>query len=361
MRMSFKGMLAAALVMSATAYASNDVDMPAEQGMIRASNDQVANQEGFYAAGSDVVKTAPEGVTEGMEVPFVEGKGSPRPIAGYAWCLITKPATYKTVKTECQVRPETFYTKCVPAEYAVQEVQVMVTQPKKVAYCLPAKVRCKKIKVMVEEAQTCYSIIPAEYKWVDKEIEVQAAGSTKVWIDAVYKTQEEKIMVKPPMRKLGEGDCATAKKDGDVSVCVTAECTPAEYITVTKEVLVKDGQVVDQPCAGRKQTVKVKTLVKPAEVKECVIPAKYEEIDAADIIEPSSVEFKTIPATYKPIKRLVMVKPESSVKVTVPAKSATQETKVIDTPESMVWKLVKKDGCEIKNADPKTVEEAPAK
>lgn len=356
MRMSFKGMLAAALVMSATAYASNDVDQPAEQGMIRASSDQVANQEGFYAAGNEVVKTATEGVKEGMEVPFVEGKGSPRPIAGYAWCLVTKPATYKTVATECQVRPETWYTKCVPAEYSVQEVQVMVTPAKKVAYCLPAKVRCKKIKVMVEEAQTCYSIIPAEYKWVEKEIEVQAAGSSKVWIPAVYKTVEEKIMVKPPMRKLGEGDCASAKSAGDVSVCVTAECTPAEYITITKEVLVKEGELVDTPCAGRKQTIKVKTLVKPAEVKECVIPAKYEEIDAAEIVEPSNVEFKTIPATYKSVKRLVMVKPESSVKVKVPAKVESKKTQVIDTPESMVWRLVKKDGCDIKSADPKTVE-----
>ena len=358
MRMSFKGMLAAALVLSATAYASNDVDQPAEQGMIRASSDQVANQEGFYAAGSEVVKTATEGVQEGLEVPFVEGKGSPRPISGYAWCLVTKPATYKTVQTECQVRPETWYSKCVPAEYAVQEAQVLVSPAKKVAFTLPAKVRCKKVKVLVEEAQTCYSIIPAEYKWVDKDIEVQPAGSTKVWIPAVYKTQEEKVLVKPPLRKLGEGDCSSAKAAGDVSICVTAECTPAEYITITKEVLVKEGELIDAPTAGRKQTVKVKTLVKPAEVKECVIPAKYEEIDAAEITEPSSVEFKTIPAVYKPIKRLVLVKPESSVKVKVPAKVESKPTQLLQTPESIVWRLVKKDGCDIKSAEPKTVEEA---
>lgn len=356
MSMSLKGMLAAALVMSATAFASNDVDMPAEQGMILASNEQAVNQEGFYAANAEVVKTATD-VKDGLEVPFVEGKGSPRPINGYAWCLVTKPATYKTVNSECQVRPETFYTKCVPAEYSVQEVSVMVAPAKKVAYCLPAKVRCKKIKVMVEEAQTCYSIIPAEYKWVEKEIEVQAAGTNKVWIPAVYKTEQEKIMVKPPMRKFGEGDCGVkANEKGDPALCVTSECSAAEYIAITKEVLVKEGELVDSPCAGRKQTIKVKSLVKPAEVKECVIPPKYEEIDAAEIVEPSGVEFKTVPAVYKCVKRLVMVKPESTVSVKVPAKYETKVSKVVDTPESMVWRLVKKDGCQISDSAPKAPE-----
>ncbi len=358
LRMSIKGMLVAgALLIGANAYASNDVDMPAEQGMVMASNDVAANQEGFYAANSEVVKTAAD-VKEGMEVPFVEGKGAPRPIAGYAWCLVTKPATYKSVPVECQVRPETFYTKCVPAEYCVQEVKVMVCPAKKVAYCLPAKVRCKKVKVMVEEAQTCYSIIPAEYKWVEKEIEVQAPSTSKVWIPAVYKTEEEKIMVKPPMRKCGEGDCDSVKANekGDPALCVTAECTPAAYETITKEVLVKEGNLVDNPCAGRKQTYKVKTLVKPAEVKECVIPPKYEEIDAAEIVEAAKVEFKCIPAVYKSVKRLVMVKPESTVKVKVPAKYETKMNKVVASGEQMVWRLVKKDGLNIKMMEPKTVE-----
>ena len=356
MRMSFKGMRAAALVFGATAYASNDVDMPAEQGMIMASNEEVANQVGFYAA-SSVVTTAAD-VKEGMEVPFVEGKGSPRPIAGYAWCLVSKPATTKKVEVECQVRPETFYTKCVPAEYAVQEVQVMVAPAKKVAYCLPSQVSCKKMKVMVEEAQTCYSIIPAEYKWVEKEIEIQAASSNKIWIPAVYKTVEEKIMVKPPMRKTGEGECSGQKANdkGDPALCVSAECTPAEYQTIVKEVLVKEGELVDAPCAGRQQTIKVKTLVKPAEIKETVIPAKYEEIDVAEIVKPGDVEFKTIPAVYKSVKRLVMVKPETSVKVKVPAKYETKVNQVIDMPEQMVWRLVKKDGCQIEMGNPVVTE-----
>lgn len=363
MRMSIKGiMLAAAVTLCGSAFASNDVDMPAEQGMIMASNDMVANQEGFYNNSESVVKTSAD-VEEGMEVPFVEGKGAPRPIAGFAWCLVTKPATYKQVATECMVRPETYYTKCVPAEYAMQEVKVMVSPAKKVAYCLPAKVRCKKMKVMVEEAQTCYSIIPAEYKMVEKEIEVQAASTTKMWIPAVYKTVEEKIMVKPPMRKCEEGECANTPIGGDndaPALCVSSECTPAEYVCVKKEVLVKEGELVDNPCAGRKQTISVKTLVKPAEVKECVIPPKYAEIDVAEVVDGAEVEFKTIPAVYKSIKRLVLVKPESTVEVKVPAKYETKMNKVIASPEQMVWKLVKKSKFTAKTVSEAKIVSAPA-
>lgn len=362
MRMSIKGiMLAAAVALCGSAFASNDVDMPAEQGMIMASNDMVANQQSFYNNSESVVKTAAD-IEEGMEVPFIEGKGSPRPIAGYAWCLVTKPATYKQVPVECMVRPETFYTKCVPAEYAMQEVKVMVSPAKKIAYCLPAKVACKKMKVMVEEAQTCYSIIPAEYKWVEKEIEVQAPSTTKLWIPAVYKTVQEKIMTKPPMRKCQEGECEGTKIGGDndaPALCVSSVCSPAEYVTITKEVLVKEGELVDNPCAGRKQTVKVKTLVKPAEVKECIIPPKYAEIDVAEVVGSADVEFKTIPAVYKSIKRLVLVKPETTVNVKVPAKYETKMNKVVASPEVMVWRLVKKSKFSAKTVGEPKIVDAP--
>ena len=339
--------VALACALTGAVFASADVDMPAEQGMVMTSNVEATALVGGAQA---EVKTAVNGnVQDGMEVPFIEGRGAPRPVAGYAWCLVTKPAQYVDKATEHLVRPETYYTKCVPAEYAVQECKIMICPPKKIAYALPAKVTCKKVKVMVEEPQTCYSIIPAEYKYVEKEIDIQAPSTSKTWIPAVYKTVEEKIMVKPPMRKCGEGTCAgqKANSEGDPALCVSSECSPAEYITITKEVLVKEGEVVDAPLAGRKQVVKVKTLCKPAEVKECIIPAKYEEIDVAEIAEPNKIEFKEIPAVYKSVKRLVMVKPESSVQVKVPAKYETKMMKVLANPEVMVWRLVKKDGCRI--------------
>lgn len=332
------------------AFASADVDMPAEQGVVMTSNVEASN---LVSGAGETIKTA-AGVQDGMEVPFIEARGAPRPVAGYAWCLVTKPAVYADKAAEHLVRPETYYTKCVAAEYAVQDCKIMICPPKKVAYALPAKVTCKKVKVLVEEAQTCYSIIPAEYKYVEKEIDVQAPALSKVWIPAVYKTVEEKIMVKPPMRKCGEGECAgqKANAEGDPALCVASDCSPAEYVTITKEVLVKEGEVVDSPLAGRKQTVKVKTLCKPAEVKECIIPPKYEEIDVAEMAEQCKVEFKEIPAVYKSVKRLVMVKPESAVQVKVPAKYETKLTKVLAQPEIMVWRLVKKDGCKINmNAD----------
>ncbi|GHS91657.1 hypothetical protein FACS1894139_08550 [Planctomycetales bacterium] len=345
----FGKVMAVAVAFTGAAMASADVDAPAEQGIMMTSN--VEADAGLVGGANAVVKTATASanVQEGLEVPFIEGRGAPRPVAGYAWCLVTKSAEYLDKVTETLVRPETYYTKCVPAEYAVQDCRIMVCPPKKIAYAVPAKVTCKKIKVLVEEAQVSYSIIPAEYKYVEKELDVQPSTTAKVWIPAVYKTVEEKIMVKPPMRKVGEGACVgqKANSEGDPALCVTSEYSPAEYVTITKEVLVKEGELVDSPLAGRKQTVKVKVLSKPAEVKECVIPPKYEEIAVAEVSEGSGVEFKSIPAVYKSIKRLVMVKPETSVQVKVPAKYESRLQKVLASPEIMVWRLVKKDGCDV--------------
>jgi hypothetical protein len=75
------------------------------------------------------------------QVPFKEGAPPPAAQPGEAWCLITKPATYRTVTEQITVRPATFYMETIPARFETRQETVMVSPESKRAVVVPAKYR----------------------------------------------------------------------------------------------------------------------------------------------------------------------------------------------------------------------------
>ncbi len=340
---------ALAIAMIASLGNAGGNDQPSEQGM-----DFCA-----YDAGDTVEKDSEVlgemAYKEGAEIPFAEGQTPPEAPAGYCWCLVTKKATYKTIKAEALVRPETWYNKRIPAKYAERESKVMICPPKKVGIGVPAVTKTKKVKVKVEDEMVCFRIIPAEFEMVEKDIEVMSGGEAVAYIPAKYKTVQEKIMVSPPIKKY-----TTAKRSGNESEitdeCYCVEETPAKFETVEKEVLVEEGKVVKTPNGGIKKKYTVKKVKKPAMIEKITIPAKYKEIDCQEIVEPATIRYETTPAKYKTIVQKCLVEPASFEKVKVSAKYQTLEKTVIDNPEKVVWRLLKKDDCEDVSVDGEMVD-----
>ena len=83
---------------------------------------------------------------------------------------------------------------------------------------------------------------------------------------------------------------------------------PAEYKTVSKQVLAGSAgeNVVDVP--AKYTTVKVQRLVSPARVEEKIIPPVYKTISVQKLISPARVEEAVVPAVYKSISEKKLIR-----------------------------------------------------
>ncbi len=273
------------------------------------------------------------------EMPFKEGQEPPVAEPGWAWCLVTKPATYKTVSEKVEASPATYYVERVPAEYEERDMTLVVEPERKVARYVPPVTKTVAERVMVEPESETYEVIPAQYEWAEKEVEVHEAYSEPVIHDAVYKTITEQVQLAPDRTQVVKVQC----EDG--YDCYTQVECPGKTITVAKKVLEKDYETTEKQVPAKTTTVRVRKLVKEAEVKRVSIPAKFETIQKTVVVEPGHYEYETVPAVTKTVKELVMIEPESTRRVEVAPVYETVTHRVIDQPAKKVWKKIRLSQC----------------
>jgi hypothetical protein len=75
---------------------------------------------------------------------------------GNVYCLKTTPAQYKTIKTECLVKPACVREVCVPAEYQTIRRQVVAAPAAVKKTCIPAE---------YEDVQRTVLVCPERIKW----------------------------------------------------------------------------------------------------------------------------------------------------------------------------------------------------
>lgn len=97
--------------------------------------------------------------------------------------------------------------------------------------------------------------------------------------------------------------------------CYARVLIPAQYKTVTENVLTKDA----------------------AERIE-IIPAKYTTAQENVLIKEASTKLEIIPAVYEEVQERVVVKPATQKIVEVPAKYDTVTEQVVETPAHTAWK-----------------------
>ncbi|MCZ7645148.1 MAG: hypothetical protein M5U26_07665 [Planctomycetota bacterium] len=268
------------------------------------------------------------------EVPFEEGKGPPAAKAGEGWCLVTKPAVYKTVTEQITVQPATHYATVIPAKYETKEETIQVAPETKVGSVVPASLKTEKVKVKVADEYESYEIVPAQWEWVEEDVVVKAASETLELIPASYKTVSEQVEIAPAKKFWKTG------KDNN---CYCYCETPAKFATITKQVLDKDASTRSIPIAAVSKKVKVHKLVKPAEVKKVVVPAEYIEVDRAVVDKAATVAYTSVPAKFETIRKEVQTAPEATQRVEVPAKTETISKQELVEPAKMVWRRMKCD------------------
>lgn len=267
------------------------------------------------------------------EVPFEEGKGPPAAAPGETWCLVEKPATYKTVTNQVKVRDEVTVTKVLPAEYAWQDEQIRTAPERKIATVVPCSYKTETVTQLVREGCTRMEIVPAQYETVEQEVVIRPAREIQKIIPAKFETRTEQVLVEP------ERTVTTTHESGKPGsfLCVKTEKIPARYETICKTEKVADEQVITEKIPAVTKMVKVQKLVKDSYAREVKVEPEYATITRTVVDKPETIVYESIPAKFETVKKRVLVKPEETIQEVIPARFESLQCTVLDQPAHMVW------------------------
>jgi hypothetical protein len=290
-----------------------------------------------FSAGSLFAAEMPD------EVKFTEGAQPPASVAGDAWCLVTRPATYKTVTEVVTVRPATFYMEVIPARFETQKETVMVSPESKRALVVQAKFRTERVQQLIRAETSHTEVIPARFEWVDEMVVVRPQSTRLESTEPTFKTVSEQVQIEPARTFWKKVSCDDKHDRVNADMCFCLCQTPAKFVTVTRQVLDRPADTHEVTVAAETKMVKVYKKVADEQVKLVSSPAEYATIEREVLDTPSSVEYQVIPARFETIEKTVEVAPATQKRVEIPAKLETQAHTVLDQPSTMVWRKYKCD------------------
>lgn len=207
-------------------------------------------------------------------------------------------------------------------------------------------------------------LIPAEYRWVEKDILVQEASSKVEIIPAVFGQEKETILVKearniwrtdlrndaPPAsdKLLAAATSGGVDLDGaKAGMCFHEHYQPAEYRSVTQEILVSEATQVLSAVEAQYEWVEEQVLVQEASNRIEEVPAVFETVTEQILDVPAHTIWKKgtgpiqrideatgeimclveVPATYKTITKRVLKAPATTRTVEIPAVYDTVKVK----------------------------------
>ncbi len=207
-------------------------------------------------------------------------------------------------------KPGSCYTKCLIAdEYTTETEQI--------------EIKAASFKV---------EIIPAEYASVSEQVLVREAATRIERVPAEYETETQSFVKGCPFG---------FEPDGGVLVsggnCIQFISVPAEYETVTEQVLVKEAATRLEVIPPTYEMVKEQILVKPAYLPNWIIPAKYEMATEQVLVSEATVRIERKPARYKSQSEQIEIAPAGTKWV---KKKADQNCLSADPNDCLVWCLI---------------------
>jgi hypothetical protein len=197
-------------------------------------------------------------------------------------------------------------------------------------------------KILATAASKKLIAQPAAFKTGSKRILVTPASTKLVKVPAVYKTVSERVQTAPASKVWKETKCND--KDCAVEEMMCLVDIPAQYRTITKQVVVTPETTKTVTIPAVYKTVQTNVLAAPASTKTINIPATYKTLtktqkvsdakyvwsdsmmEKAGMSRTSSVICKVVvPEETKTITKQVVATPASSKTITIPATYKTVE------------------------------------
>lgn len=253
----------------------------------------------------------PEGAIPGDQMP-TSAK------AGQCFAKVARPAQFRTDTVRKLVKEATERIETVPAKYETVKERVLVKEASERIEIAPPVYKAVKVRVQSEEVQEA---VPAVYETVKERVLVKDASTRLEEVPAVYQEVEEKVLAKPATRKAIE--------------------VPAVYETVTEKKLVREAFTTWKPGT---QTNIQKIDASTGQIMCLVeVPAEYQTVSRQVVKSPASVRYEDIPAVYETVKKTVLKTPATIRTVQVPAEYAEREVKKLVKPATTVTKVVPVD------------------
>jgi murein L,D-transpeptidase YcbB/YkuD len=241
----------------------------------------------------------------------------------------TVPAVYETVKERVLVKEASERIEIVPPVYKAVKVRV---QSEEVQEVVPAVYETVKERVLVKEASTRLEEVPAVYEDVEEKVLVKAASKRAIEVPAVYETVTEKKLVREAYTTWKPGTETNIQrldeKTGQIMCLVQV---PAEYQTVTRQVVKTPADVRYEDVPAEYQTVKKTVLKIPATTRTVQIPAEYAERDVTKLVKPATTVTKVVPVDYER-EVMTIAQPATEKRIPVPAEYAEREVKKLVSP-----------------------------
>lgn len=248
---------------------------------------------------------------------------NPVPGKCYAKCLI--PDEYKTVTEQVLVKEASKKIQVVPAEFGTTTEQVLAKPEAKRLIPVPAVYETVTEQMLVKEAGKRIEVTPPVFETVTEQVIDQPAYVKKTTIPPVFETVTERVLISEETTRWEKGkkdpNCLSANPDDCRVMCLVT--VPAQYKTVTKQVIKTPARVVEEQIPAVYKTLTKQVVKVPAQTKEIEIPAEYKTVTKQVLKQPATTKEESIPAEYRTLTRKVESKPAQVLEVDVPAEYAT--------------------------------------
>lgn len=225
----------------------------------------------------------------------------------------------------------------VPEQFQMVTRQVLRTAASVREEIIPAEYATVTRQVLSKEAQTSEQEIPATYQTVTHQVidieKLKAAG---------YKFDAAGDIVATPngdrVLRVGAikgGSAKSAGAESGTEGYVREIKIPAEYKTISHQVVDQPASVRTVEVPGSTKLVKTRVVATPATTEEIVTPAVYKTESRQVVDQAPSTRETVIPAVYKTVERRVVDVAATTRKIPVPAVYETVTRRVVDVAPSV--------------------------
>ena len=210
--------------------------------------------------------------------------------------------------------PGKCYARCLaPDQYATETEQILVKEASSRLELIPPTYETVTEQVLVKEAYKVLEVVPATFTTTSEEIMVKEPSKRLEYVPPVYETATEQKLIAPATTQWtkGRADRTCLQNEADPDKCRVWCLTevPAQYKTVTRQV-----------------------LKSPANTRETPIPAEYKTITKAVVQTPAATRERDVPAEYRSITKQVQRTPASTCEVPIPPEYNTITTRKLARP-----------------------------
>lgn len=218
-------------------------------------------------------------------------------------------ATLQAQDLPANPEPGKCYVRCTTPDVYVNETVTVITKPAyKVLKTYPATYKEVTERVLVKEEGKRLTVVPA--KWGTETVTYisKEGANTLNIVPASFRPSSETVEIKPAYAQWELGspapDCASGNPDDCRFWCYKGY--PAEYTTVSTQVLSADAATTKSAIAPKSASYTKRVMVEPAKVVEEIIPAEYTIITKTVLDKDAYTVEETVPAETKTVTKEVL-------------------------------------------------------